>query len=117
MAKALTRLKNEHDNRRLQLACSAMFEQFGGLRGFVAAFHAYFEDAKTKAGLGVYRCMQSVIRLTQYCEENRRQPDEMTDEELELNFSKSIEQYILANPEVAIAAAKRLGWQIIPAAR
>ena len=72
MAKTLTSLKNEQNNKRLELLTEAMFAHFGGLAGFVTAWENYAEHAMKDGGLPAFRCFAATIRLLQYCEEQRR---------------------------------------------
>ena len=114
MAKVLTQLKNEDRHDRLELLCSVMFRQFGGLQGLVRAWQAYFQRASRKGGFAAFRSLQAVVRLTQDCEATVPQPSELSDDELQSGLDASVAQLIQQQPEVAIAAAKRLGWTVVP---
>ena len=114
MAKFLTQLKNEHSNERLELLASVMFHHFGGMQGFVAAWANYHKRAMEEGGFAAFRCFESVIRLLQYCEENRPDPSEMTDEELQRSMMEHIKRLIQQHPELAVAAANEIGWRVTP---
>ena len=72
MARSLTELKNEADNRRLELLIKQMLDHFGGLPGFISAWEIYLDQAMKDGGLSAFRCFASMIRLLQYCEESQR---------------------------------------------
>ena len=86
----------------------------GGLQGFIGAWSDYYQYAVKQRGLGAYRCLESVIRLMQYCEENRRDTSEMTDEELTCSIREDIRGLIQQCPELAVTAARKIGWRVEP---
>ena len=55
-----------------------------------------------------------LIRLMQYCEENRRDTSEMTDEELTCSIREDIRGLIQQCPELAVTAAREIGWRVEP---
>ena len=114
MAKCLTELKNERSNDRLELILGVMITKFGGMQGFITAWDKYCSLAMEQSGFAAFRCFSTVIRLAQYCEEHRSDPSEMTDEELERAMMEHTEHLIQQHPELAVAAARRLGWQVEP---
>jgi len=57
--------------------------------------------------------IQSVVRLMQYCEQNRADPGELSDEELEQTIMDHTKHLIRHHPELAIAAADECGWTVI----
>ena len=50
----------------------------------------------------------------QYCEENRRDTSEMTDEELTCSIREDIRGLIRQCPELAVTAAREIGWRVEP---
>jgi hypothetical protein len=117
MAKFLTQLNNEKSNDRLRLLSSVMFQQFGGMEGFVSAWADYQHQAMEQGGFAAFRCFQTVVRLLQYCEETRPDPVGMTDEELERSVMEHTKQLIQQHPELAVAAASEVGWTIVASQR
>lgn len=114
MAKSLTQLKNERRNDRLELLCRATFRQFGGMQGFVAAWNDFYHQAMEQGEFAAYRCFQSVIRVAQYCDDNRPDLGSMTDEEIEHALMENTKQLIRQHPELAVVAADQIGWTITP---
>ena len=114
VGKYLTRLNDDLTNKQIRLLCSAMISHFGGLQGFIGAWSDYYQYARKQRGLGAYRCLESVIRLMQYCEENRRDTSEMTDEELTCSIREDLRGLIQQCPELAVTAASEIGWRVEP---
>ena len=55
-----------------------------------------------------------LMRLMKYCEENRRDTSEMTDEELTCSIREDIRGLIQQCPELAVTAASEIGWRVEP---
>lgn len=114
MAKALTQLTRERANHRLELLVGIMLHQFGGLQGFGTAWIAHYQRAMESGGFAALRCFQTVIRLLQYCDEKRRQPCELSDDELHAALLEQTKRLIEQQPEIALEAAGALGWALTP---
>lgn len=114
MATALSQLKNEPNDKKLELIAGAMFRQFGGLQGFLAAWTTYTDRALAQGGSAACRCFEAVFRLVQYCETKSPDLSDVSDEDLERSLMQSTENLILQHPELAVRAAHQLGWTVIP---
>jgi len=110
----LTRIKNERSNARLEFLIGAMLHQFGGMENYVAAYADYHRHAMQQGEFAAYRCLQSLFRLLELREAKEPDPYDMTDEELEHYLAEQTKAAIRLQPELAVAAAKELGWSVIP---
>lgn len=113
VAKCLTHLKNETSNKRLRLLADVMLNRFGGLQGFVLAWTEYVHHAQKQGGFASFRCLQSFLRLAQYCEENAPDLSQLSDDELQAQTDEHLRRLIAAEPALALAAAESLGWTIV----
>lgn len=116
MAASLTELKNAPTNRRVEILCATMCEQYGGLQGVVASWMKYDEHARRQPGAYAnFRSIMAILRLHQYCAE---QPpadfSDMSDEELERELLDDRKRFLRANPQFAADALKACGWTVIP---
>ena len=114
VAKYLTQLRNEDSNERLERLVSVMFQRFGGMQGFLKAWDSYHQLAVAKGGYAAFRCFESIFRLVQYCEESRPDPGQMSEEEVQRSMIEELKRLIRQHPELAVAAAREIGWTIRP---
>jgi len=114
MAKCLTKVKNEQNNDRLELLCGFMFDQFGGLEGFTAAWCDYRRRAMQQGGYAAFRVFQSLFRLAEYCDANRPDMSALSDEQLQQAWEENTKELIQQHPELAVTAADQIGWTVIP---
>lgn len=114
MASFLTQVKNEQDYDRLELLSRVMLDEFGGVQGFVNAWSDYYQRAMERGGFGALRCIESVLRLMQYCEEKVPDACQLSDAELQEAMIEQTKAIIQDQPELAVAAAAELGWTVIP---
>ena len=56
------------------------------------------------------------MRLTEHCQPEPLGTDLMDEADLQREFDQHVDELIEQQPELAIAAAQRLGWQITPPA-
>ena len=110
----LTELKNEENNDRVRMLCNRMFRQFGGFQGCVDAWTDYQQKAFESGGFPAFRCFAAVLRLLEYCSDSEQEVDQLTDEELLRELAVSVRSLLIAQPELAILTAKKLGWTLIP---
>lgn len=82
MRKMLTALKNQQTDRQVKAICREMVERFGGVNGIVEVWGRCFERDRHVGGYATLRHVQAVLRLTEYCEQNRPDYGAMSDEEL-----------------------------------
>jgi hypothetical protein len=113
-ARALTRVKDERDNRRLEWLVGVLVREFGGMPGLVASWSAYHRRAMRAGGLAAVRCFQAIFRLLEYCESAQPDPGAMSDEEADRALLAHVEALIQQHPELALAAASELGWTVVP---
>lgn len=82
LAKALTKVKNQRSDLQVKALCREMVERFGGLKGIVEAWGRSLDRDLKAGGYAAFRHLEAILRLTQYCEQNRPDYGAMTDEEL-----------------------------------
>jgi hypothetical protein len=115
---------NKRINRQAQsvaivvAATAEIVGRFGGVDGFVTAWKEALDRASAdgKPHL-VVRGMSMVVHLINTCEtirESGPQPDELDDEDLRWEMERCVTRIVQQNPELAISAARRLGWTIAP---
>ncbi len=114
MTKSLTKLSEERNNKRLEKLARAVFDEFGGLAGFVAAFAAYRAKAMKRGGLAALRSFEFVLRMQQYLAERQSEPDDLTEEEIVESTTDALVRLVRSHPELAVAAAMKLGWVVEP---
>jgi len=83
LAKALTKVKNQRSDLQVKALCREMVERFGGLKGIADAWGRSLNQDLSRGGYAAFRHLEAILRLTQYCEQNRPDYGAMTDEELE----------------------------------
>lgn len=105
--------------RRVEGAADDIIRRFGGIERFAEAFFGQYE--KTKPGsrkrldmlLGVLRMSQCADVLR--AEEARANADSIVDEsDIQRGMHEAVKNLVQAEPALAIEAASRLGWTIIP---
>lgn len=115
---------NQQVNRQAQsiaavIATTAeMIARFGGVDRFATAWKEVLDRASAdgKPHL-VVRGMLTVVNLinaSTVLRESGPQPVEMDDDDLCRAMDKSVIRIVQQNPELAISAARRLGWTIMP---
>jgi hypothetical protein len=62
--------------------------RFGGLKGIAEAWGRSLDQDLGRGGYAAFRHLEAILRLTQYCEQNRPDYGAMTDEELERAIGK-----------------------------
>ncbi len=115
VSKALTQIKNESNSKRLELLCAMLVQQFGGTEGFAAAWFNFHCRAANRGQAAALRSFKAISRLLKYSEENRDDPGDLSDEDLERAVLDETKELILREPELAVAAAEQIGWTVIPA--
>jgi hypothetical protein len=60
-----------------------MVERFGGLKGIADAWGRSLDQDLGRGSYAAFRHLEAILRITQYCEQNRPDYGAMTDEELE----------------------------------
>jgi uncharacterized protein YlaI len=83
LAKALTKVKKQRSDLQVKALCREMVERFGGLKGIAEAWGRSLDQDLSRGGYAAFRHLEAILRLTQYCEQNRPDYGSMTDEELE----------------------------------
>jgi len=116
IAKFTTQLKNETDDRRVRLLCLAMIKYHGGLQQLVRCWVEQLEHCRKKnpGGFAAMGFFSAIARLSEYCEAQKPKPSEMTDEELHEAAMGQTVRLIQSNPQLAVVAAQRLGWKVVP---
>ena len=56
----------------------------------------------------------AITRLSQYCEDRRPKPTQMTDAELREGLMAHVEGLIRAKPGLAVECARQIGWVVEP---
>ena len=83
MAKLLTAIKNQRSDLGVKGLCREMASRFGGVDGIVEHWHRSLDTDLAKGGYAAFRHLAAILRLTQYCEQNRPNYGAMSDEDLE----------------------------------
>lgn len=103
---------------RMAEVTSGIVNEFSGVEGFVSGWKAVLDRAGD-AGKHylVARGLQTVLKLIDGCNELRDvrpQPVELSDQDLHRTMLESVERIVQENPILAVSAARRLGWDVIP---
>jgi hypothetical protein len=116
VAQFAIKLKNETDDRRLRLLCLGMIQKFGGIEDFTKAWTGQYKLAceRNPGGMAAMGFFLAVTRLSQYCEDHRRKPSQMTDVELRERMKAHVEEVIRAHPELAVECSRQIGWVVEP---
>ncbi|QDT51692.1 hypothetical protein Pan258_57840 [Symmachiella dynata] len=114
ISKALTQIKNESNGKRLELLCAMLVRQFGGTEGFASAWFNFHQRAAERGQAAALRSFESVFRLLKYCDENRDEPADLSDEDLRKAVLEETKDLLRREPELAVAAAREIGWTVIP---
>jgi hypothetical protein len=69
-----------------------MVRGFGGINGFQEAWASVLDRDLQKGGFAALRHIEAVIRLVQYCEANKTNYRQMTDEQL-MELEASLQQF------------------------
>jgi hypothetical protein len=111
-------LRREQSWGRAAGLVNAMLARFGGIDRFAATWVGMIRQAQgdKAAAKAVLESLQAIMRLFELCHRENPEPDvsEMTDEQLRESMLRAAEQACINHPELAIAAAQRLGWKVIP---
>jgi len=95
-----------------------MAQQFGGVQGLAGAIERHFVWALKRGGFQAVRCLQSYLRLVEHCDDmqaaTRTRPELLSDEDLDREHMRTLTEWVQQYPEVAIAAAREIGWTVIP---
>ncbi len=83
MAKMLTAVKNQRSDLQVKALCREMAVRFGGIAGIVEAWHRTLDADLEKGGYPAVRNLAAIMRLSQYCEQNKPNYGAMSDEDLE----------------------------------
>jgi len=83
MAKLLTAIKNQRSDLGVKGLCREMASRFGGVDGIVEHWHRSLDTDLAKGGYAAFRHLAAILRLSQYCEQNKPNYGVMSDEDLE----------------------------------
>ncbi len=97
LAKALNKVKNQRSDLQVKALCQEMVGRFGGLSGIVEAWSRCLDRDLSRGGYAAFRHLEAVLRLTQYCEQNKPNYGALSDEELE----QAIDGLRAGNPRLA----------------
>jgi hypothetical protein len=127
MAKRLGELSRTRSWNEVEMVIKIMLREFGGMMGFKHAFAKHYAWAYQNGRYPLIRCLQACLRVTSHYEEMQikeqrvaeAQPgyssiQYLSDEDLERAFKKGVLEEIEQKPELAIEAARKLGWTVIP---
>jgi hypothetical protein len=115
LAQLIAELERQKSHRQIEILCSLACAEFGGLEGLSVAFVDYVRRAMDGRGATGLRCFQALVKLMQYTDEHRAKPEEMSDEDLGREVMVVIKNLIRQQPELALEAARPLGWTVTPA--
>ncbi len=83
MAQSLTAIKNQRSDLGVKALCREMAARFGGVEGIVEHWQRSLDIDIARGGYAAFRHLAAIMRLTQYCEQNKPDYGGMSDEELE----------------------------------
>jgi hypothetical protein len=113
-----SRVKSEPSPSRVAALCDGMIVRFGGLEALCAewaevANAVVRENRGSRAALNVF---QAMFRLVEVSNAQPPEPDvvAMSNDQLERHLLECAEAVIRRHPGVALAAAERIGWTVIP---
>ena len=89
-------------------------QQFGGTEGFAEAWFQFHQRAADRGQAAVLRSFEAISRLLKYCDENRDEPADLSDEDLRRAVLEETKELIVREPELAVAAAREIGWTVVP---
>lgn len=117
--KELTSALVTAENRsKMEAAFAAAIRRCGGVRGFVQEWWQQYEAAKDQApgSLRTIRMLSAVIRLMEVAELSRPKADVslLSDDDLDREIQEHVIRFVDDHPEIAIWAARRLGWELVP---
>ncbi len=116
ISKFVLGLKNEADDRRVALLCQTMVSAFGSTEEFVQAWREQVEEARSKkpGSKKVLDFFLAVMRMAEYCENQRPKVEYLDDDQLDLAVMRETEDLIRQNPQLAVQCARQIGWTVIP---
>ena len=111
----LSKAESQRDAYRL---VGAMVEKYGGVGGLAKALSDHVDTAceRKPGGRESGNALRAVLRLSEHCQPEPLDTDLMDEADLQREFDQHVGELIEHSPELAIAAAHRLGWQVIPPA-
>lgn len=118
----LERVRKAGTHENIERLVGEMLVDFGGVQGFAESWRSCLDIWSKKGATLRLKSYLTILHLMVYCEEKREQKQqadsdelkEMSDEELKQSMFRSIMEIIKKDPEIALAAAMELGWQVIP---
>ena len=120
LSKCLTQLEHAESIERVAGILDTMIRHFGGPEGFAKAWKQTLEDcgrSPRTAGFGA-KSMMALVQMMQFVErhqaESRTTLETMTPEEFNQAADRMVLEMIAKNPAIAVKAACRLGWTVIP---
>lgn len=94
----------------------AMLNEFGGVEGTASLLARVYDNAR-KGSFTRYRCLAATMKMVEAATPPPPTEDElgaMSDEDLQARLDAQIQGMIEEQPELAVLAAVRLGWTVIP---
>ena len=111
-------LKRTRDEKRVAILVAVMVESFGGLHEFVAAWIGHIDQAmeKSPGSKKVLDFFQAITQMSDAAHKYHKPPDpaEMTTENLTFALRQQLRDLVRDEPELAVAAARELGWEVRP---
>ena len=83
VATALIRLREAKSDGQLRVLCGEMVRSLGGITGFMDTWTGIIGRDIQHGGYAAFRHLDSILKLTQYCERNRPDYSRFTDDQLE----------------------------------
>jgi hypothetical protein len=109
-ARSCLDIDNPKDAARLLSALT--IQRFGGMARFARLFVEAIDDARRRGrSATVLRCVMWFINLSVAAEPTL---DDLSDEQLVKLVRVHVQEMVRENPELAVEAAQRLGWIVIP---
>ena len=115
-------IKNAKSYRNVELLCAGMIARFGGLEELHRTWVRQIEAAQARRPGSKIACdfFLAIFKLLEYLDAQnpsrgeQGEYDLLSDEDLERRIDSYVEEFINEQPELAVAAAARLGWTVVP---
>ena len=93
-----------------------MLQRYGGVQGFAESWAQQARRAMEDrpGSTPALNCFSSVANLVKHTKDARAAVKELDDKNLEDELAATVTRFIQDRPQLAVEAAKRLGWQVVP---
>lgn len=83
VAAGLVRLREARSDAQVRALCGQMVQSLGGISAFMEVWTGAMSRDLQRGGYAAFRHLDTILKLTQYCERNRPDYSRFTDDQLE----------------------------------